>query len=101
MRGDTDTDGTALAQLPLLELRLELGYDGTWSAGSLLRLVTEQDRVDIDKGNVVGQDIGRTSGFGVFSLNAGYRPKQGILIAVGVDNLSTRPMPTTSAVPAP
>src|SRR5690606_23063530 len=58
-----------------------------WSAGSLLRLVTEQDRVDIGKGNIVGQDIGRTPGFGVFSLNAGYRPKKGILIAAGVDNL--------------
>ncbi|MFA7386263.1 MAG: TonB-dependent copper receptor [Thiohalobacteraceae bacterium] len=88
VRGDNDTDGTALAQLPPLELRLGLGYDnGTWSAGSLLRLVTEQDRVDIGKGNIVGQDIGRTPGFGVFSLNAGYRPKKGILIAAGVDNL--------------
>jgi iron complex outermembrane receptor protein len=88
VRGDNDTDGTALAQLPPLEGRLGLGYDNkTWSAGALLRVVSEQDRFDANKGNIVGQDIGRSPGFGIFSLNAGYRPKKGVLIAGGIDNL--------------
>lgn len=88
VRGDNDTDGTALAQLPPLEGRLGLGWDNkVWSAGALLRLVSEQTRYDVNKGNIVGQDIGRTPGFGIFSLNAGYRPKKGVLIAGGVDNL--------------
>ena len=40
--------------------------------------------------NIVGQDIGETGGFAVFSLNAGYRPKKGVLFAGGVDNLFNR-----------
>jgi iron complex outermembrane receptor protein len=88
VRGDNDTDGTALAQLPPLEGRLGLTYDNKlWTVGSLLRLVSEQSRFDLNKGNIVGQDIGHTSGFGVFSLNAGYRPKKGTLISGGIDNL--------------
>jgi iron complex outermembrane receptor protein len=88
VHGDNDTDGTPLAQLPPLEGRLGLNYnDKVWSAGALLRLVSEQDRFDVNKGNIVGQDIGRTAGFGVFSLNAGYRPKKGTLISGGIDNL--------------
>ena len=88
VHGDNDSDGTALAQLPPLEGRLGLSYDDkVWSAGALLRLVSEQDRIDVNKGNIVGQDIGRTAGFGVFSLNAGYRPKKGMLISGGIDNL--------------
>ena len=78
----------ALAQLPPLEGRLGLAYDNKlWTVGSLLRLVSEQDRVDVNKGNIVGQDIGRTAGFAVFSLNAGYRTKKGPLISGGIDNL--------------
>lgn len=88
VRGDNDTDGTALAQLPPLEGRLGLTYDNkVWTVGSLLRLVSEQGRFDANKGNIVGQDIGRTPGFAVFSLNGGYRPKKGTLISGGIDNL--------------
>lgn len=88
VQGENDTDNTALAQLPPFEGRLGLRYDNrTWSVGALLRLVSEQDRFDRNKGNIVGQDIGSTPGFGVFSLNAGYRPKKGMLVAAGIDNL--------------
>ncbi len=88
VHGDNDTDGTPLAQLPPLEGRLGLSYDDkAWSAGALLRLVSEQDRFDVNKGNIVGQDIGRTGGFGVFSVNGGYRPKKGTLVSAGIDNL--------------
>lgn len=88
VRGSNDTDGTALAQLPALETRFGLRYDdGTWSFGPLLRLVAEQDRFDLNKGNIVGQDLGRTPGFAVFSLNAGWKPKKGVLISAGIDNV--------------
>ncbi len=88
VRGENDSDGTPLAQLPPLETRLGLTYDNkVWSVGSLLRLVSRQNRVDVNKGNIVGQDIGATAGFAVFSLNAGYRPKKGVLVSAGVDNL--------------
>lgn len=91
VRGENDSDGTPLAQLPPLETRLGLTYDNqVWSVGSLLRLVSRQNRVDINKGNIVGQDIGATAGFAVFSLNAGYRPKKGVLVSAGVDNLFDR-----------
>ena len=36
---------------------------------------------------MVGQDIGSSTGFAIFSLNGGYRPAKGTLISAGVDNL--------------
>lgn len=88
VRGTNDTDHTALAQLPPLDTRFGLDYDdGTLSAGALWRVVAEQNRFDVNKGNIAGQDIGRTPGFGVFSLNAGYRPSKNVRITAGVDNL--------------
>lgn len=74
-----------------METRLGLRYeDDAWSFGSLLRLVAEQDRFDLNKGNIAGQDLGRTPGFAVFSLNGGWKPKKDALISVGVDNLFDR-----------
>lgn len=91
VRGDNDTDRTALAQIPPLELRFGLNYDDkTWSFGPLLRLVAKQDRFDLNKGNIVGQDLGPTPGFAVFSLNGGWKPKKGVLLSAGVDNLFDR-----------
>lgn len=88
VRGKNDTDGTPLAQQPPLEMRLALDYEnGAYSAGGLLRLVAAQTRYDIGKGNIVGRDIGPTPGFGVFSLNGGYRPSKNVLLAAGIDNL--------------
>ncbi|MBS4098576.1 MAG: TonB-dependent copper receptor [Sulfuricella sp.] len=88
VHGDNDTDGTALAQMPPLEGRLGLGYDNKlWSVGALWRLVSEQTRYDLNKGNIVGQDLGKSGGFGIFSLNGSYRPKKGVLVSGGVDNL--------------
>lgn len=88
VRGDNDTDRTPLAQMPPLELRLALDYDdGVHALGALLRLVDKQDRVDPGKGNIVGRDIGPTPGFAVFSLNGGYRPRKGVFVSAGVDNL--------------
>jgi iron complex outermembrane receptor protein len=87
-RGENDTDELPLAQMPPLELRTGLDYSRAgWSAGLLWRAVTEQDRYVLRQGNVVGQDLGRTGGFGVLSLNAGWRPTAAVLVTAGVDNL--------------
>jgi iron complex outermembrane receptor protein len=86
--GDNLTDDVPLAQMPPLEGRLGLAYDDkTWSFGVLARAVDNQDRVQVGYGSIVGQDIGPTPGFTVYSLNAGYRPKKGTLVSAGIDNL--------------
>lgn len=88
VHGTNDTDDRALGQMPPLEGRLGLDWDnGTWSAGSLLRLVAKQDRYAVNEGNIVGQDLGKTGGFGVFSVNGGYRWNKATKITLGVDNL--------------
>jgi iron complex outermembrane receptor protein len=90
-RGENRTDGGSLAQMPPLEGRLSL----TWardrlSLGGLLRAVAEQDRVDLGRGNIVGQDVSETDGFAVFSLNGSYRLSQQFSLSAGVDNLFDR-----------
>ena len=88
VHGSNDTDGMALGQIPPLEARLGATYDNqVWSAGGLLRMVSAQDRFAANQGNIVGQDIGRTSGFGVFSVNGAYRVGKGTQITAGIDNL--------------
>ena len=86
--GENDSTGKPLSQIAPLEARLGAGYDDrTWSGGALLRLVQGQKRFDTDYGNVVGQDIGSSTGFAIFSVNGGYRPAKGTLISAGIDNL--------------
>jgi len=86
--GENRTDDLPLAQMPPLELRAGVDYTGArWSTGALWRIVAEQDRYALRQGNVVGQDLGRTGGFGVLSLNAGWRPTPAVLVSAGIDNL--------------
>ena len=74
-----------------LEARLGLEFtQAKWSAGALLRAVAEQDRYVVNQGNIVGQDLGPTAGFTVLSLNGGWRPRTGVLLTAGVDNLFDR-----------
>jgi len=88
VHGENNTEHQPLAQIPPLEGRISLNYnDQVWSFGSLWRIVAGQNRFAVNEGNIVGQDIGRTAGFGVFSINGGWRPIMGLLVAVGVDNL--------------
>lgn len=88
VRGYNLTDNTPLAQLPPLELRLATQWQHQdWSVGVLWRAVAAQHRVDIGKGNIVGQDIAPTGGFGVLSLNAAYQLQTQWQLSVGVDNL--------------
>jgi len=86
--GENDTDGLPLGQVPPLEARLGLSWErSAWSAGALLRAVAPQDRVALNQGNVVGQDIGETAGFAVFSVNLGYRFSDRVRLTAGIDNL--------------
>jgi iron complex outermembrane receptor protein len=88
VKGKNKTDGLPLAQLAPLEGRLALAYDDKkYSYGALLRLVAPKDEVAAGQGNISGQDIAKSGGFGIFSLNAGYKPNKKTLIAAGVDNL--------------
>lgn len=89
--GKNKSDDRALGQIPAPEMRLGVTYDtGIWSAGALWRGVANQSRVAVGTGNIVSQDIGESSGYGVFSLNAGYRAGQNLLFTAGVDNLFDR-----------
>lgn len=86
--GKNSSSGQSLAQMPPLEARLGLNYkQADWSAGALWRVVAEQNRIDLGKGNVVGQDVGNSAGFGVLSLNGAYRLDERAKVSVGVDNL--------------
>jgi iron complex outermembrane receptor protein len=87
-RGDNLSDDRPLAQMPPLEFRAALDYTrNTWAAGALWRLVAAQDRYAINQGNVVGQDLGPSGGFGVLSFNGSWRLLPGMLLSAGVDNL--------------
>jgi iron complex outermembrane receptor protein len=88
VRGENDTDARPLAQLPPLEGRLALAYaTPAWSAGALVRAVAAQPRVAVNQGNIVGQDLGRSPGVTVVSLNASRRFGRNYRLSVGVDNL--------------
>jgi iron complex outermembrane receptor protein len=88
VRGENDTDARPLAQLPPLETRLGLAYtQRAWSAGALLRLVAAQDRIALNQGNIVGQDLGRTAGFGTVAINASWRATTRMRLTAGVDNV--------------
>ncbi len=91
VQGTNRSDDTPLGQMPPLETRLALDYRGSsWSFGGLLRGVARQDRVALNQGNIVGQDIGPTAGFAVVSLNGGYRLGNGVRMTAGVDNVFDR-----------
>lgn len=88
--GKNRTDSKPLAQQPPLELRMGLNYaQGPYSAGVLWRVVAPQHRYDLGSGGIVsnGKDLGPTAGFGVLSLNAGWRPNKSVLLTAGVDNI--------------
>jgi iron complex outermembrane receptor protein len=88
VEGRNKTDHLALAQQPPFEGRLGLSYvSSDWSVGGLSRLVAAQDRFATNQGTIIGQDLGRTGGFAVFSLNAGLRVAPHAQLTAGVDNL--------------
>lgn len=89
--GENRSEHRPLPQMPPLELRLGLTYErAAWSVGGLWRLASAQSRVAVGEGNIVGQDLGPSGGFGVFSLNGGYRLSRSLTLTAGVDNLFNR-----------
>ena len=87
-RGKNRTDGKPLAQTPPLEWNNTLAFDnGKFSAGALWRVVAKQNRYSTGQGNIVGQDIGASAGFGVFSLNAGWKFSKYATLQGGIDNV--------------
>ena len=89
--GKNSSDDRPLAQTPPLEARVGLTYEhNDLSLGGLWRGVAAQNRVDQGKGNVVGKDFGKSSGFAVFSLNAAYRLSPEVKLSAGIDNLFDR-----------
>jgi iron complex outermembrane receptor protein len=88
VRGRNRTDGLPLAQQPPLEGRLGLTYSAErWSFGCLTRLVAAQTRYALNQGNIVGQDLGPTPSFGVFSVNGRWRVASFAHVSAGADNL--------------
>ena len=86
--GKNRTDGKPLAQTPPLEWNNTLAFDnGKYSAGALWRVVAKQNRYSKGRGNIVGQDIGASSGFGVLSLNAGWKFSKYATLQAGIDNV--------------
>ncbi len=91
VRGENDSDNTALGQIAPPQATFSLNYvETTWSAGALLRVVGDQNRVAPGTGNIVGQDIGRSPGFAVFSVNSGWQAGDNLRINAGIDNLFDR-----------
>ncbi|NEN75652.1 TonB-dependent copper receptor [Pelistega sp. NLN82] len=86
--GRNRTDDRPLAQTPPLEWNNTLTWDNeTYSVGLLWRVVAKQTRFAKGQGNIIGQDIGESAGFGVLSLNAGWKINQYATLQAGVDNI--------------
>ncbi len=80
-----------LPQMSPVEARLNADWKGRRaSLGLLLRGVARQSRVAPGQGNVVGRDLGPSAGFGVLSINGGWRFSKRVQLAVGIDNLFDR-----------
>ncbi|AIF47605.1 TonB-dependent copper receptor [Dyella japonica] len=86
--GENRTEDRPLPQMPPFEARLGLTYEATaWSVGALWRVAAAQHRVATGEGNIVGQDIGPSAGFGVLSLNGAYRIDRRFTLSAGIDNV--------------
>ena len=80
-----------LPQMPPLEARLSASYEGARANfGVLLRAVAAQERVAVGQGNVVGRDLGPSTGFATMALNGGWRFGERVRLTAGVDNVFDR-----------
>lgn len=87
-RGDNDTENTPLGQISPLEARVALDYQkDNVSFGLLWRIVAKQDRISIGQGNIAGQDLAESNGFGVVSLSAGWKYTSNINFNLGIENI--------------
>ncbi|MCF6440419.1 TonB-dependent copper receptor [Pseudoalteromonas luteoviolacea] len=88
VKGENRTDNIALAQQPPLQLRFALSYTKEkWQFGGLWRVVQGQHRVAIGQGNIAGQDISQSDGFGTLALNMSYSQSDDLVFNLGLDNV--------------
>jgi iron complex outermembrane receptor protein len=86
--GKNDTTNTTLAQVAPLEGKVSLNYEeGQFTHGGVLRLVAAKNKYDENNGGIAGYDLGKTGGFGIFSLNTTYKYDKRTSLSAGVDNL--------------
>ena len=86
--GENTTDDKPLPQISPLEGRVNLRYvQDKYTLGALWRVVNSQNPITQDQGNIVGYDLGESSGFGTLSLNGTYHVQDGIDLSVGIDNV--------------
>lgn len=86
--GKNKTDGKALAQIAPLEWTTDLNWSNEqFSAGAVWRVVDSQNRFAKGQGNIFGADSGPSAGFGVVSLNAGWKIRKEVTLLAGVDNV--------------
>jgi len=89
--GENTTAHRPLPQIPPFEARVGLNWQHKkWSAGGLLRMVSSQNRVALNEGNVVGKDFDQSAGFYIVSMNAAYQFNEDTQLSLGVDNLFNR-----------
>ncbi|MGL4712449.1 MAG: TonB-dependent copper receptor [Shewanella sp.] len=87
-RGDNDTDHVALGQISPLEARLTLNYQWErWTMAAQWRAVAAQNRYTLGHGNIVGQDLGASSGFSTLALNASWSYNNDLSLILGIENL--------------
>ncbi|WP_133013456.1 TonB-dependent copper receptor [Marinomonas flavescens] len=85
---DTDNNDP-LPQIAPLESKLGLTYKrDQWTTNTILRLVAPQNRINEDRGNVVGYDFDQSTGFATLGFNAEYHANQYLTLATGIDNLT-------------
>ena len=86
--GEITDNNDPLPQIAPLEGRFNLRYvQDKYSLGLLWRAVAKQDRINLNKGNIVGYDITESKGFSTLALNATYKLMNDVDLAVGIDNV--------------
>ena len=89
--GENHDTGGALPQMPPLELRMNAGWQAEdWNVGVLWRVVDAQSRVAPGQGNVVGQDLSESRGFGTLAVNGSVRLGMYWRLSAGIDNVFDR-----------
>jgi iron complex outermembrane receptor protein len=86
--GQNLSDGGPLAQIPPLEGRVSLTYEGDgWSLGGAVNGAITQTRVDVDPATGSGLDTGKTPGWVTVDLHATMELVPSVELRAGVTNL--------------
>ncbi|MDR0761413.1 MAG: TonB-dependent copper receptor [Campylobacteraceae bacterium] len=86
--GKNRSYGKVLGQTPPFELKGTLGYDNDiLSASIIARYVAAKRKIAVGEGNIIGQDIAKSSDFAVFSINGSWKVNKNIILFLGADNI--------------